>query len=86
MSAGDFNAKNTAIGCNESNTAGRNLLNTVHEGGYAIYAPDEPTWTPSQPHHHPDILDIVLSINTPISDLHIQNDLPSDHLPLIFHI
>lgn len=65
--AGDLNAKHTNWGCRVINPNGTKLLYFIDNTPYTIYAPDEPTYFPSDVNRQPDILDILLIKSIPFN-------------------
>jgi hypothetical protein len=85
---GDYNARHTDLGCVNTNTRGRSLLDFLENTDLPIslHVPNSPT------HYHtinnlvpPDILDLALSTNlSQIPLIDVIQDLSSDHLPVLF--
>ncbi|KAL4112785.1 hypothetical protein QTP88_016514 [Uroleucon formosanum] len=81
--AGDLNAKHTNWGCRVSNPNGTKLLSFIANTPYAINAPNEPTYFPSDCNRQPDILDILLIKSIPFScTQEALAELDSDHIPI----
>ncbi|KAL4143757.1 hypothetical protein QTP88_006044 [Uroleucon formosanum] len=80
--AGDLNAKHTNWGCRVINPNGTKLLSFIANTPYTIYAPNEPTYFPSDVNRQPDILDILLIKSFPlICTQEALAELDSDHIP-----
>lgn len=84
---GDLNAKNGQWNCNVNNRAGIKLEHISMNSNFFIYYPDSPTFHPRSGANS-STLDILLSNSSLyISDLVVyDDDMFSDHLPVIFHI
>jgi len=81
--AGDLNAKHTNWGCRVSNPNGTKLLSFIANTPYAINAPNEPTYFPSDCNKQPDILDILLIKSIPFNcTQEALAELDSDHIPV----
>ncbi|KAL4143760.1 hypothetical protein QTP88_006047 [Uroleucon formosanum] len=79
---GDLNAKHTNWGCRVINPNGTKLLSFIANTPYTIYAPNEPTYFPSDVNRQPDILDILLIKSFPlICTQEALAELDSDHIP-----
>ncbi|KAL4144108.1 hypothetical protein QTP88_006338 [Uroleucon formosanum] len=81
--AGDLNAKHTNWGCRVINPNGTKLLSFIANTPYTNYAPNEPTYFPSDVNRQPDILDILLIKSFPlICTQEALAELDSDHIPV----
>ncbi|KAL4143777.1 hypothetical protein QTP88_006063 [Uroleucon formosanum] len=81
--AGDLNAKHTNWGCRVINPNGTKLLSFIANTPYTIYAPNEPTYFPSDVNRQPDILDILLIKSFPlICTQEALAELDSGHIPV----
>ncbi|GBP39725.1 hypothetical protein EVAR_23050_1 [Eumeta japonica] len=59
---GDLNAKHKAWGSHSVPRAGRLLRENPERQGYEVLGPDTTTHVATDPHHRPDVLDIVLGL------------------------
>ncbi|KAL4144102.1 hypothetical protein QTP88_006332 [Uroleucon formosanum] len=81
--AGDLNAKHTNWGCRVINPNGTKLLSFIANTPYTNYAPNEPTYFPSDVNRQPVILDILLIKSFPlICTQEALAELDSDHIPV----
>lgn len=82
----DWNARHSFWGCQRSNAAGEILFQETMSGGFTIDAPNTPTHFPSSG-ATPSIIDAVLSKGSfePV-DVHTEDYLASDHLPVVFEL
>lgn len=84
--AGDFNAKHTAWGCKFTNPKGKSLLRSSIRHNFTIESPHTPTHLPGA-NRQPDILDIFLTKNVPLSkDPWSISALSSDHFPVFLEL
>lgn len=82
--AGDFNSKHPSWGSRITTPRGRKLRAYMDLRWYLTVGTDSPTHVPYNPAHRPDVLDICLLKNIPARlELKVQNDLSSDHLPVL---
>lgn len=84
--AGDLNAHNRLWNCDETDTAGRKLENYCDVNDLDINAPDDYTFLPMFIQGNASTIDLVVSKNTPISELETIFETCSDHNPIIFNI
>lgn len=86
LAAGDFNSKHTSWGCRITNSSGRSMLRFLDANPECIiHAPPDPTQFPGN--HRPDILDIAVSRNVPMT-IRVSNieELSSNHDPIRIHV
>lgn len=85
--AGDLNSKHPAWYSRVSNPNGRKLFDIMNRKQWVVYAPDSPTYFPSQRDRFPDVLDILLCQNINcIVNQYTEMDLDSDHIPVIVEL
>lgn len=86
--AGDFNAKHQAWGSRLNTPRGRELLKSVSYNHLDTLSSGEPTYWPSDPARLPDILDFVIvkGISTNYLNVTSNQDLSSDHTPIIVNV
>ncbi|GAB0086261.1 hypothetical protein DMENIID0001_002800 [Sergentomyia squamirostris] len=88
IACGDYNAKHTHWGSRLANPRGRELFEVLRKKSYGYLSSGEPTYWPSDPNKHPDLLDfgVTCGINTSICLVKSSLDLSSDHTPVIVDI
>jgi len=82
---GDWNAKHTQWGSRLTTTKGRNLWRAMSDSNYDYISNGAPTYWPTDPRKLPDLLDFFVSNGLPRTNcqIHSNNDLSSDHTPVI---
>lgn len=83
--AGDFNAKHHAWNNTNFCYKGSDLFKLCSDKKFNIHSPDGPTVIP--PNGKPSAIDFLISkALTGVVDPKVCNDLPSDHMPLLFAV
>ena len=82
---GDFNSKHSLWGSRLDTTKGRELATVIRKHNYAILSTGTPTYSSTDPHKIPDLLDffIISGLSTAYADIKHSYDLSSDHSPII---
>jgi len=81
---GDLNCKHTDWNSRLTTWRGKKLARHADTNGYAISAPDSPTYYPYHKTAPPDVLDIFLHhMELPVEDVVALDELNSDHVPVL---
>uniref|UniRef100_A0A1Y1KFT3 Reverse transcriptase domain-containing protein n=1 Tax=Photinus pyralis TaxID=7054 RepID=A0A1Y1KFT3_PHOPY len=85
---GDWNAKHIHWGSRLVTTKGRNLLKAIMTNNYNYHSTREPTYWPTDLNKIPDLLDFYISHGIATNSVLIEtnNDLSSDHVPVILNL
>ena len=76
--AGDFNAKHQAWGCPASNSRGFAVKKWADENYFDVVSPGSPT-------RFNNVIDFAITSNIPYTyHMEVTNELPSDHLPILY--
>jgi hypothetical protein len=85
LCGGEYNCKHTAWGRRLTTPRGRVLYSLMQEENHLHLSSGEPTYWPSDPNKHPDLLDFFITKGTSsnYADIVSNLDLTSDHTPVI---
>jgi hypothetical protein len=85
LCGGDYNCKHAAWGSRLTTPRGRVLYSLMQEENHLHLSSGEPTYWPSDPNKHPDLLDIFITKGTSshYADIVSHLDVTSDHTPVI---
>ncbi|GBP51687.1 RNA-directed DNA polymerase from mobile element jockey [Eumeta japonica] len=72
LKVGDLNAKHKAWELHSVSKTGKLLMENVKSQGHEVLELDNPAHAPTDPRHHTDVLDIVLSHKTSLKTLHLR--------------
>lgn len=86
IAAGDYNAKHTVWNSRLCTTRGRNLHTYTSMNGLEVHGPDSPTHYPRRANFRPDVIDVAITRNVNVLNIHTIQDLSSDHVPVVVEL